>query len=88
MLGVYSALTYRVFPSHIARVNGTLALLLHHIKAFLNEFKGLMEDFREEAGVELREAEEEGRVGIRALLLSREWACLHPLQAIQEDIPF
>ena len=88
MLGVYSALTHRVFPSRIAKKGGTLVLLLHHIRAFLDGFKGLMEAFKEEAGDELQEAEEEGRVGIRILLLSREWACLHPLQAWQEEFPF
>ena len=88
MLGVYSALAHRVFPSRVAKKGGTLALLLHHIRAFLGGFKVLMKQFKKEAGDELQEAEEEGRVGIRRLLLSREWACLHPLQAWKEDFPF
>ena len=88
MLGVYSALTDRIFPLQIARANGTLVLLLHRIGDFLDVFKGLVKDFKEEAGDELAEAEEEGRVGIRRLLLSRKWACLHPLQARQEAVPF
>ena len=65
-----------------------LVLLLHRIRVFLNGFKELVEDFKEEAGDELQEAEEEGRVGIRRLLLSREWACLHPLHAGQQTFPF
>ncbi|PUU82764.1 hypothetical protein B9Z19DRAFT_966530 [Tuber borchii] len=88
MLGVYSALTNRVFPLEMAKEDGTLILLLHRIRAFLNGFKGLMKDFEKEAGDELQEAEKEGCAGIRRLLLSREWACLHPLQAKQEAFPF
>ena len=88
MLGVYSTLTNRVFPLQIAKEDGTLALLLHRIRVFLKGFKDLAEDFREEAGDELQEAEEEGRVGIRRLLLSREWACLHSLKAKQQAVPF
>ena len=88
MLGVYSALTDRIFPLQIARANGTLVLLLHRIGGFLDGFKGLIKDFKEEAGDELQEAEEEGRVGIRRLLLSREWACLHSLKAKQQAVPF
>jgi len=88
MLGVYSALTHRIFPLKIAREDGTLVLLLHRIRVFLKGFKCLMEDFKKEAGDGLREAEEEGRVGIRRLLLSREWACLHPLKAKQQAVPF
>jgi len=88
MLGVYSALTHRIFPLQIAKEDGTLALLLHRIRVFLKGFKDLVEDFEEEAGDELQEAEEEGRVEIRRLLLSREWACLHPLIAKQQAVPF
>ena len=82
-LGVYSALTNRVFPLEIAKRDGTLVLLLHHIREFLDGFKVLMKNFKKEAGDELQEAEEEGRVGIRRLLLSREWASLRPLKAKQ-----
>ncbi|PUU82763.1 hypothetical protein B9Z19DRAFT_327540 [Tuber borchii] len=88
LLGVYSALTNRVFPLQIAKEEGTLALLLHRIRVFLKGFRDLVEGFEEEAGYELQEAEEEGRVGIRRLLLSREWACLQPLRARQQAVPF
>lgn len=88
MLGVYSALTNRVFPVNVAKEDGTLALLLHRIRVFLKGFKELMRDFREEAGdEELQAAEEEGRVGIRRLLLSREWVCLQPLRARHGAVP-
>ena len=80
MLGVYSALTNRVFPVQVAKEDGTLALLLHRIRRVLKRFERLMQDFREEAGDELEAAEEEGRVAIRALLLSREWDCLQLLR--------
>jgi len=88
MLGVYSALTTRVFPVSIAKEDGTLVLLLHRIRKFLKGFKLLMRDFREEAGDELEAAEEEGRVAIRTLLLSREWHSLQPLDAVHQAVPF
>ncbi|PUU82762.1 hypothetical protein B9Z19DRAFT_1074171 [Tuber borchii] len=88
LLGVYSALTNRVFPLEIAEKDGTLVLLLHRIRVFWKGFRGLMKDFEEEAGYELQEAEAEGRVGIRRLLLSREWACFHSLRARQQAVPF
>ncbi|KAG0638355.1 hypothetical protein HOY80DRAFT_888064 [Tuber brumale] len=79
MLGVYSALTNRVFPIQSVDRDGTLVLLLHRIKLFLENFSGVVHKFEEEAGDELQEAEEEGRVGIRRLLLSREWDSLSSL---------
>ncbi|RPA93926.1 hypothetical protein L873DRAFT_1815275 [Choiromyces venosus 120613-1] len=83
MLGVYSALTNRVFPIEVVDKKGTLVLLLHHIKTYLEKFEYIMEKFEEEAGDELAEAEEEGRVGVRRLLLSREWACLGSLSSLE-----
>ena len=80
MLGVYSALTNRVFPIEVANRDGTLVLLLHRIKLFLLRFEDVIKDFEEEAGDELVEAEEEGRAGVRRLLLSREWASLRSLK--------
>ena len=79
MLGVYSALTNRVFPVRVAKADGTLALLLHFIKRVLKGFGGVMRGFKKEAGDELRAAKKEGRVGIRRLLLSREWDSLSNL---------
>ena len=79
MLGVYSALTNRVFPIEEVEEGGTLILLLHHIKLFLVRFEDVIKDFEEEAGDELVEAEEEGRAGVRRLLLSREWDSLSNL---------
>ncbi|PUU82758.1 hypothetical protein B9Z19DRAFT_1074162 [Tuber borchii] len=88
MLGVYSALTNRVFPIEEVEEDGTLVLLLHRIKLFLTRFEDVMKDFEEEAGDELRGAEEEGRVGVRRLLLSREWACLRSLKSEGKSAPF
>jgi len=88
MLGVYSALTNRVFPVQIAKEDGMLALLLHRIRVFLKGFKDLVQDFREEAGDELLVAEDEGRVAIRILLLSGQWDSLQPLQAGHQAVPF
>ena len=81
MLGVYSALTDRIFPIHKAKKDGTLALLLHHIKEYFSSFEDVMGDFEKEAGDELRVAEKEGPAGVRRLLLSREWVCLRPLRS-------
>ncbi|PWW73511.1 hypothetical protein C7212DRAFT_347014 [Tuber magnatum] len=88
MLGVYSALTNRVFPKEAARENGTLVLLLHRIKLYLQKFDAVMRDFMKEAGDELKEAEEEGRVGIRRLLLSRNWASLGSLKSALSSAPY
>ncbi|KAG0131500.1 hypothetical protein HOY82DRAFT_485191 [Tuber indicum] len=79
MLGVYSALTNRVFPLDAVDRQGTLVLLLQPIKVYLRSFDDVMREFDKEAGYELQEAEEEGRVGIRRLLLSREWDSLDSL---------
>ncbi|PUU82757.1 hypothetical protein B9Z19DRAFT_1120143 [Tuber borchii] len=79
MLGVYSALTNRVFPVSVAKADGTLALLLNFIKRVLKGFGGVMRRFKKEAGDELRAAKKEGRVAIRSLLLSREWDSLSHL---------
>jgi hypothetical protein len=79
MLGVYSALTNRVFPIDVVDRQGTLVLLLQPIKVYLRSFDDVMREFEEEAVDELQEAEEEGRVGIRRLLLSREWDSLDSL---------
>ena len=88
MLGVYSALTNRVFPIEVVNRDGTLVLLLHRIMLFLERFEDVMERFEEEAGDELPEAEEEGRAGVRRLLLSREWASLRPLKSAGKSVPF
>ena len=87
MLGVYSALTNRVFPIEEVKEGGTLVLLLHHIKLVLVRFEDVIKDFEEEAGDELVEAEE-GRAGVRRLLLSREWACLRSLKSEGKSAPF
>ena len=88
MLGVYSALTNRVFPIEEVEEGGTLVLLLHRIKLFLVRFEDVIKDFEEEAGDELVEAEEEGRAGVRRLLLSREWVCLRSLKSEGKSAPF
>jgi len=79
MLGVYSALTNRIFPIQEAKEDGTLALLLRTIRGYLRSFEDVMGAFEEEAGDELLVAEEEGPAGVRRLLLSRKWVCLRPL---------
>ncbi|CUS11181.1 unnamed protein product [Tuber aestivum] len=87
MLGVYSALTNRVFPKELARQGGTLALLLHNIMLYLVGFDYVMREFENEAGDELKTAEEEGRVGVRRLLLSRKWSSLEPLKSNLRSVP-
>jgi len=81
MLGVYSALTNRIFPLRIAKADGTLVLLLRPIKEYLESFEEVMDKFEREAGGELQAAKDEGRVGVRRLLLSREWASLRTLNS-------
>jgi len=76
MLGVYSAVTDRVFPPEGAKQGGTLSRLLRPIGRYLNESGEVSKAFKREAGSELREAKKEGHDAVRRLLLSRDWASL------------
>ncbi|PUU82759.1 hypothetical protein B9Z19DRAFT_1120145 [Tuber borchii] len=77
ILGVYSFLTGRVYPAPRASKDGTLVLLLQRIKRYWEGSEAAARRFGMEAGDELQVAKQQGRLGIRRLLLSRPWECFN-----------
>jgi hypothetical protein len=73
-------LTNRVYPLEDAKSNGTLCLLLNHIKKYFRPFNKIIDEFKDETSDDFVAARDKGPAGIRRLLLSREWECLKTIR--------